>query len=106
MTRMKKYAVVLMATVAIGLFWANSAWVQSDGGDRPRDAAAAPAHPNAPPDDVGLDDPPPGPPDGGPADRPERPERRRGGDVRPAPGRGWVATHINLGQMTVVAVLA
>ena len=89
MTRMKKYAVILVAIAAIGLLWAYAAWAQpGGGGDRPRDEAAAPARPNAPPDDAAMDDPPPGPPDGGPADRPERPDRPRGGDVGPAAGPG------------------
>ena len=89
MTRMTKYAVILVAIAAIGLLWAYAAWAQpGGGGDRPRDEAAAPARPNAPPDDAAMDDPPPGPPDGGPADRPERPDRQRGGGVGPVGGAG------------------
>ena len=89
MTRIKRYAVVLVAGVAIGLLWTQAAWAQPGPADRPHDGAVAQPHPNAPPGDAAMDDPP-GPPDNPPGDRPPpRPDGKQNpGDGGPGGMRG------------------
>ena len=77
MIRLKKYAIVLVAGVAIGLLWAQAVLAQPSPGDRPRpDAEAA----------FDADDPPHAPP-GPPPNAPPGAPMMQGGSPNPgAPG--------------------